>query len=76
MASSTGSVDKQTFDALQCSIEEACKPVNYITIQKIAPPKPAGKIPPTFKVFCEFDAAEARPERAACGPRTQASHRE
>jgi hypothetical protein len=38
---------------------------------KIAPPEPAGKIPPTFKVFCEFGTVEARPKRAACGPGTQ-----
>jgi hypothetical protein len=43
---------------------------------KNTPPKPAGKIPPTFKVFCEFGAVEARPKLTACGPRTQASHRE
>jgi hypothetical protein len=30
---------------------------------KIAPPKPAAKIPLTFKVFGEFSAVEARPER-------------
>jgi hypothetical protein len=34
----------------------------------IAPPKPAGKNPPTFKVFCEFGAVEARPKRALAVP--------